>query len=225
MSTYPIYKPSGVEWFGDIPEHWKVSRIKNLLKIYGRIGYRGYTIDDIVDTGQGAIALSPSNIKNDKLVFDKNTYISWFKYEESPEIQIAEGDVIYVKTGSTIGKVAFVENVHEPMTLNPQNVVFKEFRVHSKYLYYALQNDSSKIQTKFGIIGGATPALSQEKLGEFKVVVPNSIEEQIAIANYLDEKTSKLDQLVSNLENQIEQLQEIRKIEIYNAVTGKIKAD
>ncbi|MFT6338430.1 MAG: type I restriction enzyme S subunit [Halioglobus sp.] len=47
--------------------------------------------------------------------------------------------------------------------------------------------------------------------------------EQTAIANYLDEKTGKIDQLVSNLENQIDRLEEIRKIEIYNAVTGKIK--
>lgn len=216
-------RPSGIDWLGDIPEHWEVKRLKNLLTIFGRIGFRGYTIEDIVDEGEGAISLSPSNIKNDKLVFDSKTYLSWFKYEESPEIQIFKDDIIYVKTGSTIGKVAYVDRVPEPMTLNPQNVVFKNIRVDSKYLYHCLQCDLAKIQTKFGIIGGATPALSQEKLYEFRVVVPPTKNEQIAIANYLDEKTSKIDQLVSNLENQIEQLKEVRKIEIYNAVTGKIK--
>jgi type I restriction enzyme S subunit len=219
MIKYSNYNSSGIEWFGNIPKDWKVRRLKNVLKIYGRIGYRGYTVEDIVDPGEGCIALSPSNIKNDKLVFEKNTYITWFKYEESPEIQIFKGDVVYVKTGSTIGKVAYVDDVHEPMTLNPQNIVFKEFRINSKYLYYTLQNDSSKIQTKFGIIGGATPALSQEKLGEFKIVVPNSLTEQTLIANYLDEKTSKLDLLISNKKEQIKRLKEIRQIEINTAVT------
>ena len=53
---------------------------------------------------------------------------------------------------------------------------------------------------------------------------PISKEEQTTIANYLDEKTSKIDQLVNNLENQIKQLEEVRKIEIYNAVTGKLNS-
>ena len=64
--------------------------------------------------------------------------------------------------------------------------------------------------------------LTREKLVSVHLAVPPK-EEQTAIANYLDEKTSKIDHLVSNLENQIAQLQELRKIEIFNAVTGKIK--
>ena len=74
------------------------------------------------------------------------------------------------------------------------------------------------------VTGSAQPKLTLEALGIIKLLHP-PIEEQNAIANYLDEKTSKLDQLVSNLENQIERLEEVRKIEIYNAVTGKIKID
>lgn len=42
----------------------------------------------------GAISLSPSNIKNEEIVFDNCTYISWYKYEESPEIQVSVGDII-----------------------------------------------------------------------------------------------------------------------------------
>ena len=60
------------------------------------------------------------------------------------------------------------------------------------------------------------PIFNQSNAANLNIGIP-PITEQIAIANYLDEKTSKIDQLVSNLENQIEQLQEIRKIEIYNA--------
>ena len=66
------------------------------------------------------------------------------------------------------------------------------------------------------------PQINNKHIYPIKTVLP-PIKEQTAIANYLDEKTSRIDKLVRNLENQIEQLEEIRKIEIYNAVTGKIK--
>jgi type I restriction enzyme S subunit len=89
---------------------WERKKIDDVCLIKGRIGYRGYTKQDLVDKGEGAISLSPSNIKDNKLFFDKCTYISWQKYEESPEIMIFEGDIIYCKTAS-IGKMALVEVV------------------------------------------------------------------------------------------------------------------
>ena len=51
MRRYAKYKDSGVEWIGDIPEGWKVIKMKNCGKIYGRIGFRGYTTNDIVLKG------------------------------------------------------------------------------------------------------------------------------------------------------------------------------
>jgi len=61
-----------------------------------------------VAKGEGAISLSPSNVFNNKLILEENTYLSWKKYYESPEIMIFENDIVFVKTGSTIGKVALV---------------------------------------------------------------------------------------------------------------------
>src|SRR4051812_781288 len=96
---------------GVIPEDWDISALGHQCQIFGRIGFRGYTVDDIVDEGNGAIAINPSNIQDGKTVFEKCTYISWAKYEESPEIKINEGDIILVKTGSTFGKTAMVQNL------------------------------------------------------------------------------------------------------------------
>ena len=59
-------KDSGVEWIGMIPKDWKIKKIKNISSIYGRIGFRGYTEQDLVDENEGAITLSPSNIQNMK---------------------------------------------------------------------------------------------------------------------------------------------------------------
>lgn len=81
-------KDSGVEWIGMIPKHWKIKRLKYVMHSYGRIGFRGYGTDDIVDEGQGAITLSPSNIQDSSMDYSKKTYLSWKKYYESPEIMI-----------------------------------------------------------------------------------------------------------------------------------------
>ena len=80
-------KDSGVEWIGDINEEFQLTRIKFCSEIYGRIGFRGYTVSDIVDEGEGAITLSPSNIDNQKFDLSDKKYLSWEKYEESPEIK------------------------------------------------------------------------------------------------------------------------------------------
>ena len=109
----------------EIPNSWKWCRLRDICNIFGRIGFRGYTKNDIVSKGQGAITISPSNIRKGRTVFDNNTYISWKKYYESPEIMVYNNDIILVKTGSSYGKSAIVSNLEEKATLNPQLVVLK----------------------------------------------------------------------------------------------------
>ena len=115
--------------FPEFSREWVQHKLGELATIVGRIGFRGYTTNDIVERGNGAIALSPTNIVNNKLTYDKeNTYISFYKYDESPEIKIQQGDVIFVKTGSTVGKVAYVDHLICETTLNPQVVVLKNIK-------------------------------------------------------------------------------------------------
>jgi len=64
LPRYPKYKPSGVEWLGDVPEGWGSSKLKYNTQLFGRIGFRGYSTHDIVDEGEGAVTLSPSNLSS-----------------------------------------------------------------------------------------------------------------------------------------------------------------
>ena len=181
----------------------------DICKIFGRIGFRGYTTEDLVSSpANGAISLSPSNIVDGVMDLSKCTYINWEKYEESPEIKIASNDIVIVKTGNSYGRTAIIRNVEHPMTLNPQFVVLKNIQINPVYLSYFLKTDEFQKQV-YGIVGGsAIPTLSQENLANLIVRVPNeNIQNTIAdILDSLDGKIELNKQINDNLEAMAKQL-------------------
>ena len=141
---------------------------------------------DIVKGDEGAIALSPTNIIDNRISYEKSntTFISLFKYEESPEIKIYEGDIVFVKTGSTVGKVAYVDNVPLETTLNPQLVVLKDIKCNSFFLSCLLETTGFQNKIRRITVGGAVPTLSQSAMGALTISVP-SRNEQAKIAELL----------------------------------------
>lgn len=202
-------KDSGVEWIGKIPKYWEINKLKNISSIYGRIGFRGYTVNDLVSEGEGAITLSPSNIEEQKLKLDKLTYISWEKYEESPEIKVYNEDIVFVKTAS-VGKVAYIEGLLEKATINPQFVVFKNIKMNKKLLYYILVSNVIQEQINSGINGGVVSTLTQQDINNYYIPYQNNIEQE-KIANFLDKKTLQFDSIISKKEALIEKLEEAKK--------------
>ena len=215
-------KDSGVEWIGEVPEGWKIKKLKHLAKIFGRIGFRGYNASDLVDEGEGAITLSPSNMKEHKMQYEKCTYLSWNKYYESPEIMIKNGDVLFVKTGSTYGKSCLVENLPMEATINPQLVVFKEFNCSNSFFDYLLQSNIIRDQVELSVIGGTIPTISQEKILNYLVPIP-SLEEQLFIVDAINSSCKPLNEAIINANKQISLLQERKQIIINEVVTGKVK--
>ena len=212
-------KDSGIVWIGEIPEGWKVCRIKNVATLFGRIGFRGYTRDDLNKDGEGAITLSPSNMMPMCMDYSKVTYLNWKKYEESPEIMIQDGDLLMVKTGSSYGKVSYVDKLPREATINPQILRIVP-SVNPKYLGYYMQTDMFIYQVEGGVVGGTIPTISQEKINNFYVVLPTDGKQQ-SIASYLDTKCSEIDALIAIKQQKIEELKDYKKSVIYEYVTGK----
>lgn len=214
-------KPSHIDWIGEIPEHWELSRIKNVASLFGRIGFRGYNSDDLNKEGEGAITLSPSNMKPMGMDYSSVTYLSWAKYHESPEIKIQNNDLLLVKTGSSYGKVSYVESLPKEATINPQILRIVP-TINSKFLGYQLQTSLFIYQVEGGIVGGTIPTISQEKIYNCLVVCP-PLSEQREIADYLDRKCADIDALIALKQQKIEDLREYKKSLIYEYVTGKNK--
>lgn len=215
---YPEYKESGDEWLGKVPAQWSVTKLKHVTSIFGRIGFRGYTVDDIVSEGEGALVLSPSNIVGASISLEKKTFISWRKYYESPEIMVSDGDVILVKTGSTFGKSALIDAVSEPTTINPQMALLKKSKIDSRFIAYLLNTTEIKAKIDINNTGSGMPTMTQENINGFPVPLPDG-NGTTRISEFLDYETARIDQLIARQKQLIELLKEKRQAEISHAVT------
>lgn len=161
----------------------------------GRIGFRGYTEKDIISKEAGGVlTFSPTNIVENKLTIGvKNTYITRDKYEESPEIMVKNGNILFVKTGSTLGKSALVTGIEEDCTVNPQVVVIKVADDMQKILSVALTSVPVQKQITAVKIGGAVPTMTETELKNIDLVLPQSSDERIKIGEYF----INLDELIT----------------------------
>ena len=209
------YKKTKLGW---IPEEWEECCLKDITTIFGRIGFRGYTKEDIVQKDEGAISLSPTNIKNERICYDDNTYISNFKYEESPEIKISDEDIIFVKTGSSYGKSAIIKNLPQKATINPQLIVFKDLKINRNILFNILNTNSFNRFLQKIVVAGAIPTLSQEQIYKYPITLPTK-KEQEKIAEIL----SAWDDGIETLEKLIEQKEIFHKALMKNLLIGKIR--
>lgn len=204
--------------FPEFTEEWQEHKLCNIASIVGRIGFRGYTTNDIVAKGKGAIALSPTNIENNRLTYDKdNTYISFYKYEESPEIMIKQGDVVFVKTGSTVGKVAYVDKLMCKTTLNPQVIVLKNIQCDNYLLSVLMSTSRFQNAIRKITVGGAVPTLSQAAMGDIAVTMP-----QVAEQEKLSKFISLLDKRIATQNKIIDKLQSLIK-GLRNKIFGKLR--
>ena len=123
----------------------------------------------------------------------KNTYITRFKYDESPEIKVHNGDILFVKTGSTLGKSALIAGISEDATLNPQVVVMRVSPGEEMFVSVALLTEEILKQVAASKIGGAVPTLTEAKIKEFNIFMPKSEKEKQQIGNCF----SRLDNLIT----------------------------
>ena len=201
----------------DVPNGWEWCRLRDLCTVFGRIGFRGYTRNDIVEKGFGAITLSPSNMQdNGNMNYSVVSYISWKKYEESPEIKVKANDVLIVKTGSSYGKTCIISDLPEKATINPQIAVLKYSFVNNQWLTYFLNAPFTQEQFRKYVIGTSIPTFSQEKLSSTLLPLPPKNEQE-----HLTKKLSLLDKWIGSY-NVIQQLIDRLNADIYDKLKKSI---
>lgn len=221
LDTTVKLKDSGVEWIGEIPEHWEVKRLRHLGKTQNGISAGA----DFFGSGFPFVSYSDvyKNIELPKLV------IGLANSSETDRLNysIQEGDVLFTRTSETVEEIGMSSVCFETI----ENATFAgfliRFRPNSKKLFNGFSKYffSSKINRSFYIkeMNLVTRAsLSQELLKELPVLIP-PIEEQKEIFTHIENQSSKIDALIALKEQEIEKLKEYKVSLIDGVVTGKVK--
>ena len=205
--------------FKGFTDDWEQRKVGDTCKINGRIGFRGYTEKDIISKEAGGVlTFSPTNIVDNKLTMDcKNTYITREKYDESPEIMIRNGDILFVKTGSTLGKSALVTGLGEDASINPQIVVMRVEEGTETFFSNVLITQDVLKQVAAVRIGGAVPTMTETELKNFVYYEPTSKAEKTKIGEYFQ----NLDNLITLHQRKCDTLKELKKYMLQNMFPQK----
>lgn len=213
-------KDSGIEWIGQIPKHWKVVRLEFLSWVRARLGWKGLKADEYVD--EGYPFLSAFNIQDSKIKWEPLNFITKERFDESPEIMVACGDVLLLKDGAGVGKCARIDSLPKgDSTVNSSLAVITCFdNLNYRYLYYSFNSSFFSNLINLKLNGMGVPHLTQEELRKFIVLLP-CVKEQQQIADFLDTKCSEIDAIIADKKRQRNILAEYKKSLIYEYVTGK----
>lgn len=209
------FKPSGVDWIGEIPEGWEVKRIKEIgsLKLGKMLSEKpipGYKLCKYLKSKNiGHLYLNMDSVEE-----------MYFSEEEMNQLMLHKEDLL-LSEGGEVGKTAIWNGELEECGI--QNSVHKltTFKGFSPkyYLYYSyMLSDNGYYKSIVNLV--SIMHLTYEKLRRVVVLAP-PLSEQQSIASYLDEKCSEIDANIANLEKQIEKYKELKRALISEVVTGK----
>ena len=208
-------KPSGVEWLGDVPEHWKIRRIKTLAK--AKIGLT-YSPQDISESAEGTLVLRASNIRDRKVIDADNVYV---QSAVPQELILKIGDILVCSRSgsrSLIGKNARIGPESAGSTFGAFMTIL---RGQSNDYLHQLLNSQLFDQQSGMFMTSTINQLTLEMINNMKVPIPPPDDQQ-NILIHLRETTSKADLTINQTRRQIELMQEYRTRLIADVVTGKL---
>ena len=200
---YEGYKDSGVEWIGEIPEHWGIIKLKFLSTIF-----KGKNPQELTDEWREEFLpyLSMEYLRN------SGDTLTLYAYPEKNLVTVNNSDILILWDGSNAGEIVEGKNGILSSTMAkivPNNIV-------TRYLYWFLKGIEKFF--KDNTVGMGIPHVNGETLKNHLVLLPN-LQDQNSIANFLDQKTAEIDGLIADKEKLIELLQEKRQAIITEAVT------
>lgn len=207
-------KNSGVEWLGDVLAHWEMKAIKRVVKEHAG---NGFPIELQGNNGDVPFLKVSDLNKGGKLLEDfANSVTRNIIYEMKWNI-VPKFSLVTAKIGEALKK-NHRKIISQDSIIDNNCIAFECLGINLDYHYYL----SLIIDFDWFENGGTVPSLSVQKYKNQKICIP-SLEEQAAIADYLDQETTKIDRLCDTVNQTIGRLKEYRTALITQAVTGKIK--
>lgn len=207
-------RPSGVEWLGNVPDHWEVCKLKHKVKINNSTlpettdPYFEFQYIDIGSVDSGSLSEQPQRLQ--------------FHMAPSRARRIVENGDTIVSTVRTYLKASwFADNISDVICSTGFAVLTPGRDLMPKFVSYVVRSNAFTDQVTADSVGVAYPAISDTKLGLLFLCIP-PLAEQAAIVEYLDEVTADIDAAITRARRQIELLEEYRTRLIADTVTGKL---
>ncbi len=216
FKPYPAYKDSDVEWLGEIPAHWNEKRVHQASS---RVTDGAHISPDT--SSPDFPFVSTVDIKGGTIDFDSclRTSASSYAYMKRTGCTPQRGDVLFSKDG-TVGLTALVTVDREFAVASSLVIISPDAKqIDSRWLGYWLNSAVVRDTVDLLLSGAALRRISVAKVGRLPLLLPPRLDEQRAIAAFLDRETAKIDALASKKEQLIELLQEKRTALITRAVT------
>ena len=205
MKQYDNYKNSGVEWLGEIPEHWEVKKVFHYFK--AEKGKNAAILTkDYCGKIEGKFPVYSGQTENNGIMSSINQFE--FDFED-------DGCLFTTTVGAKAMTVSFLKSKFS-LSQNCMIIVKRKKEIYSKFYFYHFQPIFHFFRSQ--IPDHMQASFRMEDLYKLKFYLP-PFQEQTAIANFLDDKTTKIDQAIAIKQQQIALLQERRQILIHNAVT------
>lgn len=200
---------------GRIPVEWEVKPLGRLGEVKGRVGWKGYTVADLRDSG--ALTLGAGNInKSNRLDLTDKVFLSAEKYLESPEIFVSKGDILIVQRGS-IGKVCYIEEEIGEATINPSMVLLKNISGNASYIFTYLDSEGGQAQIAEATSQTGVPMISQAQVKAFLIPLPSDVEQVL-----LSEILAKESLLIQNTKQRLAKMRRLKTGLMQDLLTGRV---
>lgn len=228
---YDSYKPSGIDWIGDIPSPWQIVRIKNIISLLTDYDANG-SFSDIASNckiNEGipyAWMVRATDLENKRYgIVEGNNYCDISTYYYLSKSSLVKDDILIAKRGD-IGKSYLVPNCDSPMTLAPNTYLLKTLKnlINNRYFFYYLQSSSGKESLRLENKSTTLGALYKDDVKRIPIPLPPLAEQEV-IAEWLDDKCGEIDAAIAKVDREIELIDELKQSEISRVVTRGLNPD
>lgn len=200
---------------GEIPESWEIKTIGDLSDVKGRIGWRGYTTNDLVDEGPWVVG--GKEITSGFIDFNSAKHLTREKYDESPEIMLRDKDLIIAKTG-TIGPIAMYYEIYGEATLNPNVGLIRSKNIAPALLLTFFKTPRAQYYLNEFTTSSVQPAINQTTIKQLEVALPSNKQ----LLNKIGAKFEEINLLQFNLNEETKKLQRLRDTLLPKLMSGEI---
>ncbi|GIV04270.1 MAG: hypothetical protein KatS3mg015_3100 [Fimbriimonadales bacterium] len=209
-------KPSGIEWLGEVPEHWEVKPLKRWVRINAR------TLSEKTDPDFEFRYVDIGSVKTGRLVKE----LEHIRFEAAPSRArrvLRRGDTIISTVRTYLRAIWYVDEDADDLIASTGFAVLTPGKgVEPEYLGYVIQSSSFVNRVTANSIGIAYPAIAETVLGRFLVALPSTVDEQQSIVAHIKSESTPLDDAIARAEEEIKLIREYRDRLIADVVTGQI---